>query len=41
MKLDCEKCHERGWASPETCRICKAEQKEKELKELAKGGKEQ
>jgi len=30
--MDCTKC---TWPDPETCRTCKAEQKEKEQRELA------
>lgn len=29
--MDCIKCH---WPLPETCRACKAEEKEKEQQEL-------
>ena len=32
--LDCSKCK---WSNPETCRICKAEQKEKELEQKIQG----
>jgi hypothetical protein len=35
--MDCSKC---AWSNPETCRICKAEQKERELTPMRQDVKE-